>query len=57
MLVESNKLLSEIFMDVHTWTFLFPKDATQALLRGFFLPWLLSVERKLRNLRVSRKGA
>lgn len=28
MLVESNKLLSKIFMEVHTCTFLFPKDAT-----------------------------
>lgn len=28
MLVESNKLLCEIFMEVHTCTFLFAKDAT-----------------------------
>ena len=28
MLVEPNKLLSEIFMEVHTCTLLFPKNAT-----------------------------
>lgn len=56
-LVESNKLLSEIFTDVRTCAFLFPKDAIQALLQGFFLPWLLSVETKLRNSRASCKGA
>lgn len=36
MLVESNKLLSAVLMEVHTCTVLLPKDATSALFKGFF---------------------
>lgn len=56
MLVESNKLLSAVLMEVHTCTVLLPKDATSALFKGFFLPWLLSVETKPRDEPVPRVG-
>lgn len=44
-------------MEVHTCTFLLPGDATQAILQGIFLPRLLNVEAKLKDLHVSYQGA
>lgn len=54
MLVESNKLPCAAAMGVHTCTVLLPKDAAWALLKGFFSPWILSVESEPRDAPVSR---